>query len=135
MTTKDSTWWLLWNGLSPVQIAGRVGVSRQRVGEILSASPARRAGKPGRPIRIEPDLEWDVSDLPPGGKREGLSGQQRRRMREILRSRNSWAWWEADQALKAEGIIAAAISITPTLRELGFKHDRGRKRWVRSKTS
>jgi transposase len=128
MNTRTRVFFLRGSGLKPSEIAHRVGVSKQRVYQILSASSGLEPGKPGRRPSPPEDRE---RKFPP---REGFKQDRIPQVKEILSERDDWTWAEADSELQRRGLKPPATKINTFLRELGFSFDRRKKRWLRQRS-
>ena len=117
----------LWvQGLTPVQIAERLDVSKQRVYQVLSAPSAGRPRKRGlRPLPLD---HLKQEEFPTKSFDKNRVGE----VYSILKTRRQWTWVEAERALKAQGLRPAASSIYGYLRELGFSKGPGQRAWTRS---
>lgn len=114
MTIKDRVVVLSVQGCRLTEIADGIGISKQRVHQNLTDSPARRPGKPGRPPapldHIRPQFQ----------PRQYFKAEQIPRVMDMHRSRDSWTWVEAERELRKHNLKPAANRINVFLRDLGF---------------
>jgi len=99
--------------------------TKQRVYQILSDSPARPPERPGRPPGPSDVVE------PYFRPRQHFKAEQIPQVMDILKSRDSWTWVEANRELLKHSLRPAANKINVFLRDLGFRWDRSRQRWFR----
>ncbi len=125
MTTRGKVFSLYAAGCKPSEIARRVGVSRQRVHQILSGPSVLEPRKPGR--KPSPPEDKDRK-FPP---RQHFKSDRIPEVKKILCKRDDWTWAEADAALQIKGLKPPAAKINEFLREVGFSFDRLKRRWVR----
>jgi transposase len=125
MITREQVTWLWLNGCNNNQIANRLGISRQRVSQILTIPPTWRPRKPGRkPVPLEL-LEYRPEP------RQHFRRQQIPRVKAILRSRSTWTWVEAEAELLRYNLKPPARNIHDFLRDVGFRWNPKRARWVK----
>lgn len=98
MNTRGKVIALAKKGLKPSEIARQVGVSRQRVSQILARPKARQ-----------------------GGRQPFLSRDQERDVKRVLNGRDQWTWQEAESELSGNGLKVPLMKIYEFLKELGFK--------------
>jgi len=125
VTSRDKVFLLSIQGCRLTEIAARLGVSKQRVHQILSDFPARPPGKPGRPPAPLEDIQ------PQFQPRQCFKAEQIPQVMEILKGRDSWTWVEAERELLKHSLRPAANKINVFLRDLDFQWDRRRRRWFR----
>ncbi len=106
--TREKVLKLSKKGLTQAEIARRVGVSSQRVGQILSRPTPR---KPGR--------------------RRSPNSDQVDAIKKIIEGRDNWTWNEADAELQKHGLDPKSSLIPTVLKELGFRYHRGLLRWYK----
>jgi transposase len=126
--TRAKVFYLRGKGCKPSEIASQLGISKQRVYQILAGPRVLKPRKPGR----KPSPPEDRKRKLPS--REVFRADQVPEMEAILRERDSWTWAEADAALRTQELKPPAAMINRFLRELGFVFDRRKKRWIRSQT-
>lgn len=110
MSTREQVVKLSQKGLGPTEIASNLGISRQRVHQILK-SPERKQR----------------------GRKPHMDAQKESALRTILGTRDSWTWLEAETELSKHDVKAPAMKIYDYLRELGFKKtSRNSARWIKA---
>ena len=109
MNTAETVIRLSKEGKKASEIAKLVGVSRQRVYQILS-----------RP------------DKPQGRSRRSTDKGGIEQAKKVLKRRATWTWVEADEELTNSGIRVPGMKIYDLLRELGFtKRARNQSTWYK----
>jgi transposase len=67
------------------------------------------------------------------GRKPSMNQEQIIQAFEILKSRDSWTWGEAEQAISDSGILVPAMKIYDMFRALGFKKTaRNSPTWVKA---
>ena len=107
--TRDRVLGFAKTGMGPSEIARKLGITRQRVHQILK-SPEHK----------------------PRGRKPLLDEKAEKQVKEVLSSRDSWTWLEAETALAEINLRVPAMRIFDLLRELGFsKVARNNARWFK----
>jgi transposase len=107
--TRDRVLCFAKKGMGPSEIARKVGITRQRVHQILK-SPEHK----------------------PRGRKPLLDETAENHVKEVLVSRDSWTWLEAESALADIDLRVPAMKIFDLLRDLGFKKiARNNARWFK----
>jgi transposase len=107
--TRDRVLGFAKKGMGPSEIARKLGITRQRVHQILK-SPEQK----------------------PRGRKPLLDEAAEKQVREVLSSNESWTWLEAETALAENGLRVPAMRIFDLLRDLGFtKIARNNARWFK----
>jgi len=107
--TRDRVLSFAKKGMGPSEIARKVGITRQRVHQILK-SPEHK----------------------PRGRKPLLDEAAETQVKEVLASRDSWTWLEAETALAEINLRVPAMKIFDLLRDLGFKKiARNNARWFK----
>ena len=111
MTTRDQVLKLAQEGIGPTEIARQLGITRQRVHQILK-SPEHK----------------------PRGRKPNMDEAKETLVKTILGTRDSWTWLEAETELSKHNLRAPAMKIYDFLRELGFKKiSRNSATWTKKK--
>ena len=109
MNTSETVMRLAKEGMKASEIAKMIGVSRQRVYQILSKQ-----------------------DKPKDGSRRSMNKSGLEQAKKVLKRRSSWTWVEADEELTKSGIRVPGMKIYDLLRELGFtKRARNQSTWYK----
>jgi len=108
VTTREKVLKLHKQGLKGTEIAERVGVTKQRVHQILQ--DPTDVGRSGRPR---------------------VTAQGEREAKRILASRNDWTWVEAETEIEKHKVKVRALSIFTLLKDLGFVYAPEKRRWFR----
>ena len=107
--TRDRVLGFAKTGMGPSEIARKLGITRQRVHQILK-SPEHK----------------------PRGRKPLLDETAEKQVKEVLASRDSWTWLEAETVLAEINLRVPAMRIFDLLRELGFsKIARNNARWFK----
>jgi transposase len=108
-STKDRVLKLAGKGAGPTEIARQVGISRQRVHQILK--------------NPEPK---------PRGRKPLMDEKQEKQAKAVLATRDSWTWLEAETELSEHELRVPAMKIFDLLRDLGFsKIAKNNARWIK----
>jgi transposase len=121
MTTREKVLSLTKQGLCVAEIAERVGVSKQRVYQILAQPVVSKGGR--RPARLDHLEAGEPSRKPP------LNDEEVERAKDILRQKPEWTWHSAYVAIKEQKMQPAANQVYDLLRELGFEYSRSGRNW------
>jgi len=125
LNNNEKVFYLWVQGVAPGKIAERVGISKQRVHQILGASPAGAPRKPG--LKPRPLDHLKQGDPPP-------PHFDRARVPDVLAvldGREEWTPLEADRELQSLGLKPPIADIYRFLRKLGFGKPPGKKIWTR----
>lgn len=121
MTNREKVVLLSSQGLSVAEIAEKVGLSKQRVYQILAHPVVSKGGRPAAPLD---HLEQGVSS-----RTMPLSEEQIEEAKEILRNGSEWTWHSAYMAITRQNISPGANHVYELLKELGFQYDRSGRKW------
>jgi hypothetical protein len=125
MTNREKVTRLWLQGCTNIQIPDRLGISRQRVSQILTIPPTWTPKKPGRKPSKLKMLGYQPEPRP------HFKPRQIRRVKVILGRRKTWTLVEAETELLRNNLSPPARRICGFLRDVGFKWNPSRKRWVK----
>ncbi len=122
MTNREKVVLLSSQGLSVAEIAEKVGLSKQRVYQILAHPVVSKGGRPA--ARLD-HLEQGVSS-----RTMPLTDEEIEKAKEILKNRAEWTWHSAYVAITQQDISPGASQVYELLKELGFQYDRSGRKWM-----
>jgi transposase len=121
MTTREKVLLLAEKGISVAEISEKIGVSKQRVYQILAHPVVSKSGRPPAPL--------DHLEAGEPARKPPLTDKEIKKAKEILKKGEQWTWHSAYSALTQANINPAANQVYEFLKEIGFEYSRNDRNW------